>query len=229
MGLVCFLRIRLEGVIWLQKSQDLPWVDVGSAERLEFEEWRLWIVFRLRRTRPLFIYPFSESHWSVLCQGLVLHQADLVLTREIRNALPGAVSQIWISLRVLWPVYSERFSLCSPAHSNRQKSSAHPSFYTGVSARNSSFNTAIEATQIQQADSTQWLLLGLGTKGSGLSSLHTTANAALCHLLESLSFLGTGPHVLFTQMPLSRDSWEHWSFFSPNLVTWGNLVIQRSG
>lgn len=32
---------------------------------------------------------------------------------------------------------------------NRQKSSAHPSFYTGVSSRNASFHTDVEATQIQ--------------------------------------------------------------------------------
>lgn len=32
---------------------------------------------------------------------------------------------------------------------NRQKSSAHPSFYTGVSPRNASFDATIEATQIQ--------------------------------------------------------------------------------
>ena len=65
---------------------------------------------------------------------------------------------------------------------NRQKSSAHPSFYTEVSSRNSSFITVREATQIQQADSTQWLLLDHGTKDSGLSFLHTTTDTVV-HLL----------------------------------------------
>lgn len=78
---------------------------------------------------------------------------------------------------------SQRFTLCSAAYSNRQKSSA---FYMEVKSRNSSFNKAIEATQIQQADRLQRMLLGLEKKVFSL--LHTTTSSTVYHLLESLSF-----------------------------------------
>lgn len=138
---------------------------------------------------------------------------------EIRNVLVGAVSQTWISVCALWPIYSQKFPLCSAAHSYRQKSTAHPSFYTGVSSRNSSFNSTTKATQIQQADSIQQLSLGLGAKESGLSSLYTTNNTALSFTREFIIPVGQGLGFL------CLDPFQVGAAWCTRIVVWDNLVM----
>lgn len=89
------------------------------------------------------------------------------------------------------------------------------SFYTEVSSRNDSFNTAREATQIQQADSTQWLLLDHGTKDSGLSFSHPLRY--YCPFaIELIIPGGQGLEVLYSH----AFKWRlvHWLLFLPRNV-----------
>lgn len=81
-----------------------------------------------------------------------------------------------------------------------RKAQLTPAFIQG-SVPEIALLTAIEATQIQQADSIQWLLLGLGTKESGLSFLHTTANATVCHFAREFIMPGAqGPSFLYSDV-----------------------------
>lgn len=182
MSVVCVLRIRLEGVILLQKSQDLSQMDVGFSRASLAERMKdLDCVQHLCFTRPLFILSASPVCLSsVRVRG---HDTDLGLTGEIRSA------------RLALSAKAEPVSVSSDPSTQRglpfallltliaRKAQLTPAFIPGSAPEIAALAEAIDTTQILQTLSVQQLLLGLGTRESGLSLLQTTANTT--DLLES--------------------------------------------